>query len=57
MDSRIAQIQEILNSQKDWVLKYSPSPFMIWLTPVVKEVNKEGLVFELTGGLHIATIH
>ncbi|SFS82078.1 PaaI family thioesterase [Mucilaginibacter polytrichastri] len=48
MENRISQIRAILTAQLDRPLTESPSPFMCWLAPVVREVGEEGLTFDYT---------
>lgn len=42
----ITQIKEILASQTGRQLEFSPSPFMLWLAPVVREVCEDSLTFD-----------
>ena len=46
MSKRSDQIKELLAAQKDHVLQSSPSPFMRWLAPIVREVGDGNLTFE-----------
>lgn len=46
MEQTAVKNKDLLIAQLNQVVTYSPSPFMLWLAPVVKEVNDDGLVFD-----------
>lgn len=48
MDTRKNRIKEILSRQLNQVVNESPSPFMKWLSPIVRAVDEDSLTFEYT---------
>jgi hypothetical protein len=46
MEQTAIKNKDLLIAQLSQVVIYSPSPFMLWLAPVIKEVNDDGLVFD-----------
>ena len=46
MEQTAIKNKDLLIAQLNQVVTYSPSPFMLWLAPIVREVNDDGLVFE-----------
>jgi acyl-coenzyme A thioesterase 13 len=46
MENRNEKIKSILSSQVGQVVTNSPSPFMLWLAPIVREVGEGTLTFD-----------